>query len=169
MDALLVRSCSLFIWPQLSHVEAAVIWSSLSDLEILASLLLSFRVFQWCWVIQEPYINPLVHLAHHSILCTLAWIQYHQLHYCYSNFHHYLPFYPSAKLIILIGYEPRSQYLKPHYRTPHCRWNDTLHYTTESIEWPHPISPQMNTTLPNRVEYLSLRETTMPHLYNLIQ
>jgi hypothetical protein len=50
---------------------------------------------------QEPYINPLLHRAHHSILCTLACIQYHQLHHCYSHFHHYSTILSFRMLVIL--------------------------------------------------------------------
>jgi hypothetical protein len=50
---------------------------------------------------QEPYNNPLLDRAHHSILCTLACIQYHQLHHCYSHFHHYSTILSFRMLVIL--------------------------------------------------------------------
>jgi hypothetical protein len=60
---------------------------------------------------QEPYINPLLHRAHHSILCTLAYIQCHQLHHYYSHFHHYSTILSFRMLVILTSYKPGSQYL----------------------------------------------------------
>ena len=93
------------------------------------------------------------------------------MHHCYSHFHYYFTILSFRMLVILTGYKPGSQYLNltvAHFTVA----KTTLHYMIESTKWPLHLTTiplQINITLLNRVKYLSLQETTMPHLYSPIQ